>query len=459
MKTILLLVAALLGSVPAMFANTSLKGNVTDDVGEFVILGNVVLYQDGIFISGVQTDFDGNYSFPQLKPGVYDMQVSYVGFCNIREEGLILYADSVHVLDMEMHPQHYIPECPRHLPWGSYNSNDRPIIEQDNMTSGMTISMDTYYNRIPVCRCTSCPKKKKKAQMVANTSLSGKVTDSNGEFILLGNVALYQKGVLLKGTETDFDGNYNFSKLEPGVYDIEFSYIGMITQRIEGIKVKKSKANELDAVLNMEEVPECIVLCCFGYEEMPDYEADNLTSGSTISMDRDGYLGYMDRRYPKKPKGIITSDQIKNLPTRHLNALAATTTSCATDDVEDEITIRSCRGDACSYYIDGVRVCQEDHHDENQQPEQEKTVPQYTPEVTSVICAPNPASSETVIYFPVEVREVVVYNMKGQIQGRWENLEHQTFNIAVANWPSGTYQIIALSKNQMYQSKLVVTRE
>ena len=64
--------------------------------------------------------------------------------------------------------------------------------------------------------------------ILGQTQLQGKVTDgTSGESVLFGTVALYKSGVLLTGTETDLDGNYFFSDLDPGTYDVEVTYVGL----------------------------------------------------------------------------------------------------------------------------------------------------------------------------------------------------------------------------------------
>ena len=52
---------------------------------------------------------------------------------------------------------------------------------------------------------------------MAQTSLQGSVKDADSdEAILYGNVALYRGGVLITGTQTDFDGYYSITELDPG---------------------------------------------------------------------------------------------------------------------------------------------------------------------------------------------------------------------------------------------------
>lgn len=52
----------------------------------------------------------------------------------------------------------------------------------------------------------------------------------------------------------------------------------------------------------------------------------------------------------------VTSEQIKNLPTRNINAVAAATAGVSSSDEGGPITIKGSRSNATDYYIDGVRV-------------------------------------------------------------------------------------------------------
>ena len=163
------------------------------------------------------------------------------------------------------------------------------------------------------------------------TSLQGKVVDDTGEPVIFGSVALYKNNVLKTGTETDFDGNYSFSEIDPGTYDVELTYVGLRTKRVNGIQVFAGKAN----ILNVEMASDAVTL--EGVEvvdyKVPLVEADNTTTG-----------------------GTLTSDQIKNLPTRNINALAAQTAGIASSDEGGAISIRGSRSNATDYYVDGIRV-------------------------------------------------------------------------------------------------------
>jgi len=167
--------------------------------------------------------------------------------------------------------------------------------------------------------------------LLAQTSLGGKVTEvESGEPIIFANVALYKNGTLTTGAQTDFDGNYNFANIDPGTYDVEVSNVGYQPKRVEGVVVFAGKSNKLDVELSEGVVLEEVEVVDY---KVPLIEQDNTTSGQTI-----------------------TSEQIKNLPTRNINALAATTAGLASSDEGSAITIRGSRSSSTDYYVDGIRV-------------------------------------------------------------------------------------------------------
>ena len=168
--------------------------------------------------------------------------------------------------------------------------------------------------------------------MLGQTQLQGKVTEgASGEPVLFGTVALYKEGVLLTGTETDLDGNYYFSDVDPGNYDVEVTYVGLQDQRITGVVVKEGKVTPLNFVMSEESELLDLGIEIVGYK-VPLIEIDNTTSGSTL-----------------------TSENIQALPTKAISAIAATTAGVSVDQNGD-ISIRGSRDDATFYYIDGIRV-------------------------------------------------------------------------------------------------------
>jgi len=164
----------------------------------------------------------------------------------------------------------------------------------------------------------------------SQTSLSGKVIDDTGEPVLFGNIALYKNGVLLSGGTTDIDGNYSLGNLDPGNYDVEFSYTGLQSQKIQGVIVYAGKTNKLDATMTSGVILDEIVVVDY---KVPLIEQDNTTQG-----------------------GTVTSEQIRQLPTRNINAIASVTAGASSADEGDDVSIRGSRANATDYYIDGIRV-------------------------------------------------------------------------------------------------------
>jgi len=165
------------------------------------------------------------------------------------------------------------------------------------------------------------------------TSLSGKLTDADtGEAVMFANVAIYKNGVLITGVETDLDGNYFFSNIDSGKYDIESSFIGYATVKLTDVIVYSGKTNVVDLTIaegggvNLDEV---VVI---DYKE-PLINKDETTQGN-----------------------IVTSDEIKNLPTRDINGLAATSAGVGSSDDGAALNIRGARSDATVYFLDGIQV-------------------------------------------------------------------------------------------------------
>jgi len=162
-------------------------------------------------------------------------------------------------------------------------------------------------------------------------SLQGVVKDSsNLEFIPFATVAIYQEGSLVTGTDTDFDGNYMLSNLDPGVYDVEADFLGFATHRIEGVIVRADQSNRLDILMVAEgQSLDEVVITAY---KVPLISVDETSSG-----------------------GTVTGESIKKLPSRSISALAATTAGLSTVNGSD-ISVRGSRGNSTYVYIDGVRV-------------------------------------------------------------------------------------------------------
>lgn len=69
----------------------TIKGKMLDkETGEPLPFANVVVMKGGQQVAGAQTDFDGKFTIPALNPGNYDLIAKYVGYQDIRVNGVIV---------------------------------------------------------------------------------------------------------------------------------------------------------------------------------------------------------------------------------------------------------------------------------------------------------------------------------------------------------------------------------
>jgi outer membrane receptor protein involved in Fe transport len=162
--------------------------------------------------------------------------------------------------------------------------------------------------------------------LAQQTFLKGKVTDDK-EDLIGASIKVLRGTDFVRGAATDVDGNFRIP-LDPGSYTVEVSYSGYQTQQQTGVQVLSGKINELNFKMSTNILSEVVVTAY----KVPLIEKDKTSTGQTL-----------------------TSDQIKNLPTRSINAIVATTAGTSSVD-GGAVTIKGSRSNATNYYIDGVRV-------------------------------------------------------------------------------------------------------
>lgn len=124
----------------AMLGQASLKGKVIDENGEPVITANVVLNQNGVLKVGGITDFDGNYNI-NVDPGTYDVVISYIGYPDLVQSGVLVRNGQVTTLDIQLEENTGI-----NLDEVIVREYKNPLIEQDKTTSGQTITSKEIRN-------------------------------------------------------------------------------------------------------------------------------------------------------------------------------------------------------------------------------------------------------------------------------------------------------------------------
>jgi outer membrane receptor protein involved in Fe transport len=163
---------------------------------------------------------------------------------------------------------------------------------------------------------------------MAQTVVAGKVVDENGDGLIGATVKVLKGTDFVRGAVTDFNGDYRIN-LDPGQYNVEFSYTGFASAMVNNVRVAGGQINTLDQTLSSSNVLSEVIIREY---KVPLVEADQTSGGQTL-----------------------TSEQIMNLPTRSINAIVATTAGTTSID-GGSVNIKGSRDNATNYYIDGIRV-------------------------------------------------------------------------------------------------------
>lgn len=124
------------------FSQTSLTGKVTDnDNGEPIIQCGLLIYKNGIQVTTIVTDFDGNYSV-QLDPGKYEVEARYVGYNAKRITGINVLGGKANTLNIKI-------SAGIELQAVEVIEYKAPLIEKDNTTQGRVVTAENIKN-LPV---------------------------------------------------------------------------------------------------------------------------------------------------------------------------------------------------------------------------------------------------------------------------------------------------------------------
>ncbi|NNC95448.1 MAG: TonB-dependent receptor plug domain-containing protein [Chitinophagales bacterium] len=162
--------------------------------------------------------------------------------------------------------------------------------------------------------------------------ISGRIVDDLGDGVPFANVAIVEDGVPTGyGTSTDFDGNYSLKPLNPGKYDVMFTYIGFNTRIEKGVVVSSDKTTYVDVEL-APTVQEIDVV------EIVEYRVPLIDPGQTSTQQ------------------TVSAEEIDALPTRNVQSIASSTAGVYQADEGEAVNIRGSRANATEYYVDGIKV-------------------------------------------------------------------------------------------------------
>ncbi len=161
--------------------------------------------------------------------------------------------------------------------------------------------------------------------------LQGKVYEKDSrEPIPFANIVLENGGTVVGGATSDFDGNYVINPIPPGKYDLKATFVGYNPVTVTGINIPGNRITFYDIVMTGSSIDlETVEIIEY---KVPLISKDQTTSGASV-----------------------TSEEIKKMPNRSADAVAATVGGVFSQDGERG-NVRGARSDATAVFIDGVRV-------------------------------------------------------------------------------------------------------
>lgn len=162
-------------------------------------------------------------------------------------------------------------------------------------------------------------------------SLQGTIKDkSSGETLPFVSIVVENRGTRVAAGQSDFDGNYKISPIEPGTYDVTASMVGYQPQKFTGLIINSNKITFQDFhITSGVELGDVEVI----RYKVPLIDKDGGATGATV-----------------------TRDQIAKMPTRSATGIATTVAGASTAGTGGGVSIRGARTENTYYYIDGVKV-------------------------------------------------------------------------------------------------------
>jgi outer membrane receptor for ferrienterochelin and colicin len=131
-----------------------------------------------------------------------------------------------------------------------------------------------------------------------NGKISGKVTDSKSGETLIGLTVKITGAAL--GASTDIEGRYTLGNLNPGKYNLTFSYVGYQSKNITEIEVLAGKTTNLDVIM----------------EEATSVALEEVVITATVRQESISAL-YAQQKNSISISSGITSELIKKTPDRN----------------------------------------------------------------------------------------------------------------------------------------------
>ncbi len=167
-------------------------------------------------------------------------------------------------------------------------------------------------------------------------TLKGTVKDeADGKPLPFSKVLIKQNGNIKGGANTDYDGKFMISAIQPGSYNVEVrNQDGYQPSKIEGVIISSDKITFLDDLVlsKPKDVQQLGEVKVTAYK-VPLIDKDGGASGATV-----------------------TREDISRLPVRSAAGVAQSVGGVNSNEGSGAISVRGSRTDATYFYIDGIKV-------------------------------------------------------------------------------------------------------
>jgi Carboxypeptidase regulatory-like domain len=121
----------------------------------------------------------------------------------------------------------------------------------------------------------------------SQAAVKGTLVDKTGEAIIGGNITFFQKKVKKFCSISDIDGTFSVN-MQAGIYDIEFTYLGLKTLRLKNVNACAGQIINLNNV-TMEDIVGLTEMVCPSYK-VPLIDISNTTSGRIFIAEEIGRM-------------------------------------------------------------------------------------------------------------------------------------------------------------------------
>jgi hypothetical protein len=217
----------------------TLKGQIVDkDSKEPVPFTNVVIEQNGIQLGGATSDFDGNYTIKPVKPDLYDIRCSYLGYKTSVITGFPIRGGTVNVQNIELE------SLVTALTGVEVSSYKVPLINKDETSTGVVVNFDQK---------TKMPNRSAKAVSATVggvfSSSSGSIRGEQGEPMVMyidGIKAVNNPNQVPRSTREQMEANRNGTNAH--TIETDFPINPMLTNRSGGTITSPQTKLSLTAV-------------------------------------------------------------------------------------------------------------------------------------------------------------------------------------------------------------------